>query len=84
MIGGCWGGFEDGGRDGRRRRTRVVCSTFASRGKSFTPESRMEMLEDRRALVELKDETHDERELDMSMSYREARKPGVSYNWCPQ
>lgn len=27
--------------------TRVVCRTFASRGKSFTPESRMDILEER-------------------------------------
>lgn len=42
--------------------TRVVCSTFASRGKSLTPESRMEMLEERRVLVDRREETHDERE----------------------
>ena len=39
--------------------TRVVRSTFASRGKSLTPESRIDILEDRSAFVERKDETHD-------------------------
>lgn len=43
----------------RCEHTRVVCSTFARRGKSLTPESRIDMLEDRRALVERRDETQD-------------------------
>lgn len=43
----------------RMEHTRVVCSTFPSRGKSLTPESRMEMLEDRSALVERSEDTHD-------------------------
>lgn len=42
-------------------RTRVVCSTLASRGKSLTPESRMEMLEERRALVERREETQEDK-----------------------
>ena len=43
----------------RCKHTRVVCSTFARRGKSLTPESRIDMLEDRRAFVERRDETQD-------------------------
>lgn len=45
------------------KHTRVVCKTFASRGKSLTPESRMEMLEERRELVERSEDTHDASEL---------------------
>ena len=41
------------------KHTRVVCSTFARRGKSLTPESSMDMLEDKSAFVERKDETQD-------------------------
>ncbi len=37
----------------------MVCRTFASRGKSFTPESRIEMLEERRALEERREATHE-------------------------
>lgn len=33
--------------DGGAGRTRVVCKTLERRGKSLTPESRMEMLEER-------------------------------------
>lgn len=40
-------------------RTRVVCSTLPSRGKSLTPEPRIEMLEDRRALVERSEDTQE-------------------------
>ena len=43
------------------RHTRVVCSTFPNRGKSFTPESRIEMLEEMRALVERRDDTQEAR-----------------------
>ena len=39
--------------------TRVVCSTFANRGKSCTPESRIEMLEESRALEERRDATQE-------------------------
>ena len=39
--------------------TRVVCNTLPSRGKSLTPESRIEMLEDRRALVERSEDTQE-------------------------
>ena len=38
--------------------TRVVCSTLPSRGRSLTPVSRIEMLEDSRAFVERNDDTH--------------------------
>ena len=41
------------------KHTRCVCSTFARRGKSLTPESRIEMVEDRSAFVDRKDETQD-------------------------
>ena len=44
---------------GTKERTRVVCSTLDNRGKSFTPESRIEMLEERRALVERREDTQD-------------------------
>ena len=43
----------------RCQHTRVVCNTFARRGKSLTPESRIDMLEDRSAFVERRDETQD-------------------------
>lgn len=42
-------------------RTRVVFSTLARRGKSFTPVSRIETLEERRALLERREETQDAR-----------------------
>ena len=32
--------------------TRVVCKTFARRGKSLTPESKMAILEDRREILD--------------------------------
>lgn len=48
----------DGKRD-REKHTRVVCSTFARRGKSLTPESRIDMEEDSSAFVERRDETQD-------------------------
>ena len=41
------------------KHTRVVCSTFANRGKSLTPESRMDMLDDNSAFVDRKDETQE-------------------------
>ena len=44
------------------RHTRVVCSTFASRGKSLTPESRIDILEDKSAFDERRDETQEARE----------------------
>lgn len=40
--------------------TRVVPRTFASRGKSFTPESRIEMLEERNCVLERREETQDD------------------------
>lgn len=52
--------------EGGRERTRVVCSTFARRGKSLTPLSRMVVEEERRALVERREETHAVREVDIS------------------
>lgn len=45
--------------EGTKKHTRVVCSTLDNRGKSFTPESRIEMLEERRALVDRREETQD-------------------------
>lgn len=45
--------------------TRVVCRTFATRGKSFTPESRMDMLEERNWVLERREETQDDRGLDI-------------------
>ncbi len=54
---------QSGDRSGRQREsnkhTRVVCSTFASRGKSLTPESRIDMLDDNSAFVDRKDETQE-------------------------
>ena len=47
------------------RHTRVVCSTFARRGKSLTPESRIDILDDRSAFVERKDETQEASEFAM-------------------
>ena len=44
-----------------RGHTRVVCSTLASRGKSFTPESRIEMLESRRCIDDWSEETQEAR-----------------------
>ena len=41
--------------------TRVVCRTLASRGKSYTPVSRVEMLDARREVLERREETQDER-----------------------
>lgn len=49
----------------RGRSTRVVCRTFASRGKSFTPESRMDMLEERNWVLERREETQDDKGLDI-------------------
>lgn len=58
----------EGGKGGAERmgnivggRTRVVFSTLARRGKSFTPVSRIETLEERRALLERREETQDAR-----------------------
>lgn len=45
--------------------TRVVCRTFASRGKSFTPESRIDILEARNWVLERREETQDDRGLDI-------------------
>lgn len=39
--------------------TRVVCRTLARRGKSLTPESRIEMLDESRVLLERREETQD-------------------------
>jgi len=50
----------DGGR-GRWGATRVVWRTLARRGKSWTPESRIEMLEDKRALEERREVTQEVR-----------------------
>lgn len=44
-------------------RTRVVCNTLDSRGRSCTPVSRMEMLDARRVVLERREETHDARGL---------------------
>ena len=41
------------------KHTRFVCSTLARRGKSLTPESRIDILEERSAFVARKDETQD-------------------------
>ena len=41
------------------KHTRVVCSTFPRRGKSLTPLSSIEMLEDSNALVDRNEETHE-------------------------
>ena len=38
----------------------MVCSTFPRRGKSLTPESRIEMLEERSAFVDRREDTHEE------------------------
>ena len=43
------------------KHTRMVWSTFANRGKSFTPESMIEILEERSALVERREETQEAR-----------------------
>lgn len=42
-----------------RRHTRVVCRTLAKRGKSLTLESRIEMLDRSRLLLERREETQD-------------------------
>lgn len=42
-----------------RIHTRVVCRTLTRRGKSFTPESRIEMLEESRVLLDRREETQD-------------------------
>ena len=47
--------------------TRVVWSTFPRRGKSLTPESRIEMLEDNRAFVDLREDTHEANEFDIAV-----------------
>ena len=61
--------------------TRVVWSTFANLGKSLTPESRMEMLEDRRALVDRSEDTQEESAFDMiscsSLVSRSSTSPGT-------
>ena len=54
-------GFELRRKWGRGEHTRVVCKTFDRRGKSLTPESRIEMLEDRSWLLERREETQEER-----------------------
>lgn len=46
--------------------TRVVCRTFASRGKSFTPESRMDMLEERNWVLDRREETQDDKGFDIT------------------
>ena len=38
----------------------MVCSTLLSRGKSCTPESRIEMLDERSAFVDRRDDTQDD------------------------
>ncbi len=43
----------------------MVCRTFARRGKSLTPESRIEILDERNALLERREETQEDRALDM-------------------
>ncbi len=55
-------GYGQGMRgQGGQGRTRVVCKTLERRGKSLTPESRMEMLEERSWLVDCREETQEER-----------------------
>ena len=51
----------------------MVCRTFASRGKSFTPESRIEMLEERRALEERSEATHEASGLAILLAFYELR-----------
>ena len=41
------------------KHTRVVCNTFPNRGKSLTPESRIEILDDRSAFVDRNDDTQE-------------------------
>lgn len=67
-VGEWLGGGETGengdlGEEGRR--TRVVWRTLDRRGKSLTPLSRMVMEEERRALVERREDTQEEREVDI-------------------
>ena len=47
------------------RHTRVVCSTLARRGKSLTPESRMDILDERSAFDERRDDTQEASEFAM-------------------
>ena len=42
--------------EGKKGHTRVVCNTLPNRGKSLTPESRIDILDDRSAFVDRKDE----------------------------
>ena len=46
---------------GGKGRTRVVLRIFARRGRSLTPVSRMEMLDDRREVLVRREETQEER-----------------------
>ena len=43
----------------RNEHTRVVCNTFPSRGNSLTPESRIDILDDRSAFVDRNDDTQE-------------------------
>ena len=56
--------------------TRVVCKTLPKREKSLTPESRTEILEESRAFVDRKDETHEDREFAI-VRQLEKRKRGA-------
>lgn len=56
----CYEAGEESSCGDRGERTRVVCSTFASLGKSLTPESSIKILEESRALVERRDETQED------------------------
>lgn len=47
----------------------MVWRTFASRGKSFTPESRIDMLEERNWVLERREETQDDRALDIMVCF---------------
>ena len=62
----CCSARTSGGKEGKGDVTRVVCSTLARRGKSLTPLSRIVVEEERRALVERREETHAVREVDIA------------------
>ena len=52
-------GSESEGRRGKL--TRVVCKTRPNLGKSLTPESRIAIEEERREMLDWREETHEER-----------------------
>lgn len=43
----------------KEKNTLVVCNTFPNRGKSLTPESRIEILDDKSAFVDRNDDTQE-------------------------